>query len=88
MTIKATVEFYDQHGLILHSGWYHHIRQFESPDLEEARQCMRGALTVFGMLYEEAKTVTLRCDVPGNLFPVTLECLNPHHKSRAADLDQ
>ena len=78
MEITATVEFYDHHGLVLHSGFYAFERKFKAPSLKRAHEMVQSSLDVFGMVYHRAKTVTLRCDVPGKLFPVTLECTNPH----------
>ena len=83
MKITAIVEFYDQHGLMLHSGFYEHVRTFETATLKEAHEKGQAALDVFGYLYDRAKTVTLRCDVPNKLFPVTLECVNPHFKQES-----
>ena len=79
MIIKATVEFYDKYGLLLHSGFYAGNCTFEDSSLERVHAKGQAALDVFGALYSRAKTVTLRCDIPGKLFPVTLECVNPHH---------
>lgn len=78
MKVKATVEFYDVHGFMLHSGWYAHVRTFEAVSLKAATDKALRALDVFGALYARAKTITLRCDVEGKLFPVTIDLNNPH----------
>lgn len=78
--INVTIEFYDKNGLILHSGFYEPIRTFKARDTHHAVRMMTDALEVFGMLYSESKTVTLRCDVPQKLFPITLDLRNPHYE--------
>lgn len=79
--MKTTIEFYDLHGLLLHSGKYEpRVSEHIGRTLPEIHTKGQAALDVFGYLYPRAKSVTLRVDVPGKLFPVTLECHNPHHK--------
>lgn len=76
--ITATVEFYDKHGLTLWSGWYSRQRTISAETALLIRDKANAALQNFGFLYKEAKTITLRFDMPGKLFPETIDLRNPH----------
>lgn len=77
--IKTTFEFYDKNGLMLHSGDYAPIEIPElGRELEDIHKKGQAALDVMGSRYPRAKTVTLRCDIEGKMFPITLECVNRH----------
>jgi len=76
--ITATLEFYDLHGLLLHSGDYAPVRVREESDLATHHVKAQAALDVLGAKLPRCKTATLRCDVPNKIYPVTLECVNPH----------
>lgn len=78
--ITANFEFYDHNGLALHSGVYGKMYPASADNLDTLRATGANLMQTMGKVFSKAKTVTIRADVPGQLFPSTLELTNPHFR--------
>ena len=77
--IKATVEFYDDMGFGLPTP----CPEFTAQSVNESWRKGQAAFDAMGSLWPHCKTATIRCDVPGKLFPVTVDVQNPHFKKES-----
>lgn len=81
--MKHEIEFYDQHGLLLHSDPWYRPREIPAPDCASHQivvESTQETLQEQGARYPLAKTVTVRTTDPAKLFPSTTDIFNPHFK--------
>ncbi len=76
--MKHEIEFYDRHGLMMHSNGYQSRACFGDTSRKSALKQSCQAVENWGFLYPLAKIVTLRTTGDGALFPVTSDIVNPH----------
>lgn len=76
--MKHTLEFYDKHGLMLHSAPYAPIDWAPGAGKHVALSAACQFLDMLGReCFPRAKIITLRTDDPHKLFPETSDIVNP-----------
>lgn len=81
--MKHTIEFYDKHGLLLHSDPHYQTKEIPNNEDTPHRRVVEATsetLEEMGTDYPRAKIITVRTVYSDQLFPDATDVINPHWK--------